>query len=106
MRLQHSVAEESIGPVRHLIEQAAGVASAAVRVGGGKSGYELRDEVDVGFERVNKHECMDLEEGGCAVAFQLEEREALSLSCAPKPGRMQSWFNHSSINRRTAAVVG
>lgn len=85
MRLQHSVAEESIGPVRHLIEQAAGVESAAVRVGGGEGGYELRDEVEVGFKRADEHEGMDLKEGGCAVAFQLEEREALSLSWAPQP---------------------
>lgn len=78
--LHHSVAEEGVGLVRHLIEQEAGVASAAVRVDGGEGGYELGDEVEVVVERVDEHEGVDLEEGGGAVAFQLEEREALSLS--------------------------
>lgn len=90
MRLHHSVAQESIGLVRHLIEQVAGVTNAAVRVGDGEGGDELRDEIEVGVERVHEHEGVDLEEGGSAVAFQLEEREALCLCWAPQPRQMQS----------------
>lgn len=93
MGLHHGVAQEGVGPVRHLIEQAAGVAGAAVRVGGGEGGYELRGEVDVAVEGVHEHEGVDLEEGGGAVASQLEEREAPSLSRAPYPRQTQ--FAHS-----------
>lgn len=90
MRLHHGVAQEGVGLVRHLIEQAAGVAGAAVRVGGGEGGYELRNKVDVAVEGAHEHEGVDLEEGGGAVTSQLEETEALSLSRAPYPRRTRS----------------
>lgn len=54
-----------------------------MRVGGRERGDELRDEIEVGFEGVPKHEGVDLQQGGSAVSSHLEEREALSLSWAP-----------------------
>lgn len=90
MRLHHSVAQESIGLLRHSIEQVAGVTNAAVWVGGREGGDEFGDEIEVCMEGVHEHEGVDLEEGGCEVAFQFEEREALRLSWAPQPRQMQS----------------
>lgn len=45
--------------MRHSIEQEAGVASAAVRVGCGEGGYELRDVVEVVVERAHEHEGLE-----------------------------------------------